>query len=137
MINKIIEELEAKKYNDILIEHKRYNHAIDDAIEIIRKYDNTTTITCTLSEAFEIARRSENEENGWIEFELGHDEEREILVNPLPEDDEEVLITDGKNVWMTTFFNDGEECYFDDGSEFITEVIAWKKKPSPFVRKER
>ena len=40
MIDKIIEELESRKYNDILLEHKRYNHAINDTIEIVKKYDN-------------------------------------------------------------------------------------------------
>ena len=52
---------------------------------------------------------------------------------PLPEDAQEVLITDiYGNVEFDTFYNDGfEGCYFENNCD-DGEVIAWMPLPEPY-----
>ncbi len=70
---------------------------------------------------------------GWIKFELEYDEEEkvEMLSCKLPDDEEEIIVTDGKKVWEDTFLRDVDECYLDSGYEFITGVTHWMPKPLP------
>ncbi|WP_313528763.1 DUF551 domain-containing protein [Anaerotignum sp.] len=69
----------------------------------------------------------------WIKFELEYDEEEkvEMLSCKLPDDEEEIIVTDGKNVWEDTFLRDVGECYLDSGYEFITGVTHWMPLPEP------
>lgn len=70
----------------------------------------------------------------WIPFVLEYDEEKqmEMLCGKLPDDEEEILVTDGKNVWMDTFMIDEGGCYLDCGSEIVSTVIAWMPLPEPY-----
>lgn len=68
------------------------------------------------------------------------DEEKEeypdwiyILDCPLPDDGQEILLSNGKYVWTDTFFND-DGCYLDGGDD-IDEGMAWMPMPEPY--KER
>lgn len=94
------------------------------------------------------AKRIEKELNKiandcWIPFtdRAADPEEREvygcdmILSCPLPEEDEEILVT-YKNgyVGLDTFLRDGYELYLDSGAAFITEAIAWKPKPAGYCQ---
>lgn len=84
----------------------------------------------------------------WIPFKLREMDEEEkecygefgfqLLDCPLPDDDEEILITlkDGY-VEQDTFLRDGVECYLDGGGEFGTEIIAWASKPKGYKAAER
>lgn len=76
-----------------------------------------------------------NKENDWIPFSLDYDEEeqREMLSCPLPDEDEEILVT-YKNGYVgeDTFLRDGTEYYLDSNREFVTEAIAWMPKPQPY-----
>ena len=63
----------------------------------------------------------------WIPFAL----EENFLNCPLPEEDQEILVTDGRSVWTDTFCRDGDDCYLDGGYEFVAEVTAWQPKPEP------
>lgn len=63
----------------------------------------------------------------WIPFTL----EENFLNCPLPEEDQEILVTDGRSVWTDTFCRDGDDCYLDGGYEFVAEVTAWQPKPEP------
>lgn len=69
----------------------------------------------------------------WIPFEKKYDEEMEgyILSGSLPNDEQDVLVTDGKRVWNDTFYNDGE-CYLDSGYDLFDEVTAWMPFPEPY-----
>lgn len=65
------------------------------------------------------------------------DEEKEeypdwiyILDCPLPDDEEEILLSNGKHVWTDTFIDDGE-CYLDGGDD-IDEGMAWMPLPDPW-----
>lgn len=65
------------------------------------------------------------------------DEEKEeypdwiyIFDCPLPDDEEEILLSNGKHVWTDTFIADGE-CYLDGGDD-IDEGMAWMPFPEPY-----
>ena len=87
------------------------------------------------SEQWEIINLNKEEKNDWIPFRLDYDEEekREMLSCPLPDEDEEILVT-YKNGYVgeDTFLSDGTECYLDSNREFVTEAIAWMPKPQPY-----
>lgn len=70
----------------------------------------------------------------WIPFELEYDEEqkREILMNPLPDEYQEILVTDGDYVWMDTFLYHVDGYYLDSGIKLISRAIAWMPKPEPW-----
>lgn len=63
----------------------------------------------------------------WIRFELDEDG---ILVSPIPDDEQEILISDGDSVWFDTFINDLGECYLDSNVELIG--LAWMPLPKPY-----
>ncbi len=71
----------------------------------------------------------ESLQDPWIVFEM---DSNDILVNKMPEDEQDVIVTDGKNVWCDTFMRDGWECYFDSGYEIINEIKAWQPLPAPY-----
>ena len=48
----------------------------------------------------------------------------------VPDDEEEILLSDGKHVWTDTFINDGE-CYLDGGDD-IDDGMAWMPLPEPY-----
>ncbi len=120
MIDDIIKELEEKcedyrnfAEEDMNLEYWERYEAYKEAIEIVKKY-------------------------GWIEFTQSYDDYygMDTLNCKLPEEDEEILVTDGKYVWEDKFMRDGIECYLDNsGNEFVKEVIAWMPKPKPYIRK--
>lgn len=70
----------------------------------------------------------------WIPFVSEYDKyyEMEMLQGKLPEENEEILVTDGVDVWSDTFVRDGIECYLDGGREFVDDVIAWRPLPEPY-----
>lgn len=68
----------------------------------------------------------------WIPFTLEYDEDEkmEILQGRLPDNEQDILVTNGKEVWQDTFLNDGE-CYLDSGNDLADVVIAWMPLPNP------
>lgn len=56
-----------------------------------------------------------------------------IIDSPTPDDGEEILVSDGKNVWADVWGNNGTECYLESDHEL--EGVAWMKMPTPW-RKE-
>lgn len=84
----------------------------------------------------EITNRLKGKNDMWIPFSLAYDEEenKEMLNCPLPDEDEEILVT-YKNGYVgeDTFLRDSaDECYLDSNREFVTEAIAWMPKPQPY-----
>ena len=49
----------------------------------------------------------------------------------LPEDGDEILVSNGRFVWMDTFCNDIDGCYLDGGDD-IDEDMAWMPLPKPY-----
>lgn len=63
--------------------------------------------------------------------EIGHEYDY-IYACPLPDDGQEVLITDCYgNVEIDTFCGDDEGVYFENNCD-DGEVIAWQPKPQPY-----
>ena len=56
---------------------------------------------------------------------------RFCMVENLPEYGEDVLVTDGKNVWIDSFDEDDGVYLSGTGSE-IDGVIAWMPLPNPY-----
>lgn len=107
-------------------------------LEELSGYELSTAIHNQASEILrlkdEIEEIKKHENDSWIEFTLEYSEEDglEILDCKLPEEDEEILVTDGKTVWQDTFMKDGNECYLDSGNAFIVDAIAWMPLPQPY-----
>lgn len=59
-----------------------------------------------------------------------HDDWCFITDSELPDDNQEILVSDGRNVWKDVFYNDGE-IYFDSGSD-VDDVKAWMPLPKPY-----
>ena len=47
-----------------------------------------------------------------------------------PDDEEEILVSDGKHVWVDTFYNSGDSCELDGGADL--EGCAWMPMPKPW-----
>jgi hypothetical protein len=75
---------------------------------------------------------------GWIQFEAEYDEDlkMDMLQCEIPEDEEEILVTDGESVWCDAFLRDGMECYLDSGNDLIITVKAWMPLPEPYKEVE-
>lgn len=77
--------------------------------------------------------------NEWIPFEKRPltEEEEEIypewswmLDCPTPEDEEDILVSDGKYVWVDTWWNCDGFCRLDSDREL--EGLAWMRFPDPW-----
>jgi hypothetical protein len=49
----------------------------------------------------------------------------------LPDDGDEILVSNGRFVWMDVFCNDIDGCYLDSGDD-IDEGMAWMPLPKPY-----
>ena len=96
---------------------------------------------------FEIAKRvvrevAEEYNNGWIKVEFHEitEQEREENHIPdtitywldcrLPDNEEEIICTDGKKVWIdTNWIDDGYS--LDSGQDWI-DIVAWQPLPEPY-----
>lgn len=54
-------------------------------------------------------------------------------IDNLPSFGEDVLVTDGSDVWVDCFYMDGGICVTDAYTE-IDDVIAWLPLPEPYER---
>jgi hypothetical protein len=121
---------------------------IEKLIEYIKDHSNNylgSKTTLKEIETFEymydllIGTLEKQLSGGWIPFETEYDEDlkMDMLQCEIPEDEEEILVTDGKSVWSDTFMRDGMECYLDSGNDLIITVIAWQPLPEPFREVEQ
>ena len=63
----------------------------------------------------------------WIPFTFDEDG---TLNCPIPENEEEVLVSNGEEIWLDTFINDRYECWLDNTNSEL-EGLAWTKLPEP------
>lgn len=77
---------------------------------------------------------------GWISFTRRPMTEEEQKDYPnctfmfdcvLPDDGDEILVSNGRFVWMDVFCNDIDGCYLDGGDD-IGEDMAWMPLPKPY-----
>ena len=115
---------------------------------ILKKHKDIIPIVAVAEMLADIDEAEEKWNDGWIPFTQREmtEEEKEsfgeecgyILDCPLPEEDEEILVThkfkDELYVDMDIFLRDGSECYLDSGHEFVSEAIAWRRKPAPYQK---
>lgn len=82
---------------------------------------------------------NEKEDIEWIPFKVREltDEEKNMYPEwdyifdcPLPEDEQEILVSRNGDVFMDTFFYDNC-CYLDSGY-MIENGMAWMPKPKPY-----
>ena len=71
--------------------------------------------------------------NEWVEISLivATDEEGNeyIAFNcELPEDGEEIVVTDGENAWHDVCVRDGGNCSLRSGLLFGGDVVAWRRE---------
>lgn len=96
--------------------------------------ENANTIVCDLA----ISALEKQLNGGWILFKTEYDEDynTDMLQGEIPDDEQEILVTDGESVWSDTFMKDGMECYLDSGDDLITKVKAWRPLPKPYKESE-
>lgn len=86
------------------------------------------------------AHASADAVQGWIPFTRRPMTEEEQKDYPnctfmfdcvLPDDGDEILVSNGRFVWMDTFCSDIDRCYLDSGDD-IDEDMAWMPLPTPY-----
>lgn len=82
-------------------------------------------------------------ENGWIPVKYHQISEKEraeefisndiqyILDCKMPDDEQEILVTNGKTIWQDTSFIDCDEYYLDSNYDWI-KITAWRPLPDPY-----
>ena len=69
--------------------------------------------------------------DSWINFATENIDGQETYVN-IPNDGQEILVSDGETVWQDTFYNDSDEgCYLDNGREIEPNFTHWMPLPEP------
>lgn len=71
--------------------------------------------------------RKTTKEDGWDpeEFPL-------MACGELPENGQDILVTNGCHVWSDTFFDDNG-LYLDSGNDLTEDVTAWMPLPEPYT----
>ena len=59
---------------------------------------------------------------------------KEIVFN-VPDESQEILVSDGSYVWWDTYIDVGDECYLDTGNEF--KDCAWMPLPTPHKKENQ
>ena len=147
VFSKIIEKLEER--TSFLSDCTKYGNK--DAEQQNKSYSTMMMyeVSDLVDDLIEIVKQeAEKYNNGWIPFvqrEMTEDGKESfgdlnfMLDCQLPDEDEEILITykfkDELYVYVDTFMRDGSECYLDSGRDFVTEAVAWRKKPQPYQPK--
>ena len=54
-----------------------------------------------------------------------------IISGKNPDEGDEILLTDGEDVWIDMLCADDDYCYFDSGTDII-DVTAWMPLPEPY-----
>jgi hypothetical protein len=85
----------------------------------------------------------DEKENGWIPVKYHQISEKEreeefllkdiqyMLDCKMPDDGQEILVTNGGTTWQDTSFIDCDGYYLDSGYDWI-EITAWRPLPEPY-----
>lgn len=85
----------------------------------------------------------DEKENGWIPVKYHQISEKEraeesistdiqyMLDCKMPDDGQEILVTNGETTWQDTSFIDCDGYYLDSGYDWI-EITAWQPLPKPY-----
>lgn len=69
-------------------------------------------------------------QGNWIPFTVNEDG---VLNCQLPEDEQEVIISNGRFAWIDTFRSDGEEYWLDNVNANLIG-LAWQPLPEPYQK---
>ena len=90
-----------------------------------------------------IENMDNEKENGWIPVKYHQISEKEraeesistdiqyMLDCKMPDDGQEILVTNGETTWQDTCFIDCDGYYLDSGYDWI-EITAWRPLPEPY-----
>lgn len=85
----------------------------------------------------------DEKENGWIPVKYHQISEKEraeesistdiqyMLDCKMPDDGQEILVTNGETTWQDTSFIDCDEYYLDSNYDWI-DITAWRPLPEPY-----
>lgn len=85
----------------------------------------------------------DEKENGWIPLKYHQISEKEraeksisndiryMLDCKMPDDEQEILVTNGETTWKDTCFIDSNGYYLDGGYDWI-DITAWQQLPEPY-----
>nr|DAN01925.1 MAG TPA: Protein of unknown function (DUF551) [Caudoviricetes sp.] len=85
----------------------------------------------------------DEKENGWIPIKYHQISEKEraeeflskdiqyMLDCKMPDDEQEILVTNGETTWKDTCFIDSNGYYLDGGYDWI-DITAWQPLPEPY-----
>lgn len=85
----------------------------------------------------------DEKENGWIPVKYHQISEKEraeesisndiqyMLDCKMPDDGQEILVTNGETTWQDTCFIDSNGYYLDGGYDWI-DIMAWMPLPNPY-----
>lgn len=85
----------------------------------------------------------DEKENGWIPVKYHQISEKEraeesisndiqyMLDCKMPDDGQEILVTNGETTWQDTCFIDSDGYYLDGGYDWI-DIMAWMPLPKPY-----
>lgn len=82
-------------------------------------------------------REMDDEEREYFEERWGRaiDDDEAIIYSNLPDDGQEVIVCDRDgDVWVDTFCDDYEGCYFEESGDM--DIVAWMPMPEPFKPEE-
>ncbi len=104
----------------------------------IREMDELYLDKCR--EVNDLKEKAKSANAGWIPFEQRRTDALErmetgsdyILTGRLPDDGQEILVSDGDGVWSDIFLDDGCEVYLDSGIDIIGDSLAWMPLPEPY-----
>lgn len=87
--------------------------------------------------------KQDEKENGWIPVKYHQISEKEraeeflskdiqyMLDCKMPDDGQEILVTNGETTWQDTCFIDSNGYYLDGGYDWI-DIMAWMPLPKPY-----
>ena len=90
-----------------------------------------------------IENMDDEKENGWIPVKYHQISEKEraeefiskdiqyMLDCKMPDDGQEILVTNGETTWQDTCFIDSNGYYLDGGYDWI-DIMAWMPLPKPY-----
>lgn len=119
-----------EQYKDEIEKKSQYKHGLPgSALDIVNTLLNDL--------------EQDEKENGWIPIKYHQISEKEreeesILKNiqymldcKMPDDGQEILVTNGETTWQDTSFIDCDGYYLDSNYDWI-EITAWQPLPEPY-----
>lgn len=131
--NVLLEEVEKLPFINERYDHEHANKSFIDGIEIfhvmvlnVLKRQPIIDTESLQPQWIPFLWRKTTKEDGWDpeEFPL-------TACGEIPENGQDILVTNGCHVWSDTFFDD-DDLYLDSGNDLVEDVTAWMPLPEPY-----